>query len=123
LLDRIDLHVEVLRPSTATLRDGDEAAEPSAVIAARVERARAVQLDRAGVPNGRLEGSALKKVCAVEDDCWALLECAADRFNLSARAHQRILRVARTIGDLAADKKIAPPHVAEALSLRCLDRR
>ena len=123
LLDRIDLHVEVLRPSTATLRDGDEAAESSAAIAARVERARAAQLDRSGVPNGRLEGDALKKVCAVGDDCWALLERAAARFNLSARAHQRILRVARTIADLAADRKIAPPHVAEALSLRCLDRR
>jgi magnesium chelatase family protein len=51
-----------------------------------------------------------------------LLEKAADRFNLSARAHQRVLRVSRTIADLAGDASIQPPHVAEALSLRCLDR-
>jgi magnesium chelatase family protein len=123
LLDRIDLHVEVLRPSTAMLRDGDEAAESSAVIARRVQRARDVQLARSGVPNGRLDGDALQAVCEAGDECWTLLESAAERFHLSARAHQRILRVARTIADLAADKKIAPPHVAEALSLRCLDRR
>jgi magnesium chelatase family protein len=123
LLDRIDLHVEVLRPSTAMLRNGDDSAESSAVIARRVTRAREMQLARSGVPNGRLDGDALQAVCEIDDACWTLLESAAERFHLSARAHQRILRVARTIADLAADKKIAPPHIAEALSLRCLDRR
>ncbi len=123
LLDRIDLHVEVLRPSTTVLRNGEEDAEPSAIVAGRVRRARQAQLDRSGVPNARLEGDALKQVCDVGEACWNLLERAAQRFNLSARAHQRVLRVARTIADLAGDKKTAPPHVAEALSLRCLDRR
>ena len=123
LLDRIDLQVEVLRPSTDVLRDGDKDAKPSAVVAARVADARQIQLDRAGVSNARLEGPALKQACEVGKDSWDLLESAAERFNLSARAHQRVLRVARTIADLAGDKKIAPPHVAEALSLRCLDRR
>ena len=70
-----------------------------------------------------LRGDALAANCELDDEGWSLLEAAADRFNLSARAHQRILRVSRTIADLAASKKIAPPHVAEALSLRCLDRR
>ena len=65
----------------------------------------------------------MQSVCELDGKCWSLLEAAADRFNLSARSHQRIVRVARTIADLAADKKIAPAHVAEALSLRCLDRR
>ena len=123
LLDRIDLHVEVLRPSTDVLRDSDSGAEPSALVAERVADARQAQLDRAGVPNARLEGDALKRACEIGNESWDLLESAAERFNLSARAHQRVLRVARTIADLAGDKKIAPPHVAEALSLRCLDRR
>ncbi len=123
LLDRIDLHVEMLRPSTEVLRDGDPEAESSAVVAARVFKARELQLQRSGMSNARLEGKALEAACGLDDKCWMLLESAADRFNLSARAHQRILRVARTIADLGGHKKIAPPHIAEALSLRCLDRR
>ena len=71
----------------------------------------------------RFCGDDLIAVCGANDECWVLLENAAERFNLSARAHQRVLRVARTIADLAEEKNIAPPHVAEALSLRCLDRQ
>ena len=123
LLDRIDLHVEVPRPPTALLRGGDHDAEDSASVAARVRRARRIQYERAGVANAQLEGDALQDVCDLSDEGWALLETAAERFNLSARAHQRVLRVSRTIADLSAGKKIAPPQVAEALSLRCLDRR
>jgi magnesium chelatase family protein len=123
LLDRIDLHVEILRPPTALLRDGGKASGDSAGARARVSRAWQVQCARAGVANALLVGDALTENCALDDAGWSLLEAAADRFHLSARAHQRILRVSRTIADLAASKKIAPPHVAEALSLRCLDRR
>ena len=123
LLDRIDMHVEVPRPSTRVLRDGDPDADSSAAVAARVRAARALQLERSGQWNALLEGDALQTVSGLDDDGWTLLGAAADRFNLSARAQQRIQRVARTIADLAQDKKIAPPHVAEALSLRCLDRR
>ena len=123
LLDRIDLHVEVLRPSTNVLRDPNSGAESSAVIAGRVAAAWEVQMQRSGLANSRLDGEPLKSTCVLDDDCWALLESAAERFSLSARAHQRVLRVSRTIADLARAKKIAPPHVAEALSLRCLDRR
>ena len=123
LLDRIDLHVEVLRPSTDVLRgDGDEN-ERSETVVGRVAAAWERQMSRSGVANARLEGDELKKACELDDDCWALLETAAERFNLSARAHQRVLRVSRTIADLSRAKKITPPHVAEALSLRCLDRR
>jgi len=123
LLDRIDLHVEVLRPSTELLRSVDSGGESSNVVRARVEKTWLRQLQRSGTNNARLVGEQLETVCAADDECWKLLERAAERFNLSARAHQRVLRVARTIADLAGAKKIAPPHVAEALSLRCLDRQ
>ncbi len=123
LLDRIELHVELLRPSSGELRRRDPAAAGSAEVAERIACAWRRQMDRAGVANSRLQGDAFESSCTIDDRCWALLESAADRFNLSARAHQRIVRVARTIADLAGHKKIAPGHVAEALSLRCLDRR
>jgi magnesium chelatase family protein len=123
LLDRIDLHVEVLRPPAAVLRDRDQCGEDSAVVVTRVQRARKLQVERAGVVNAQLAGSALDRFCELDEEGWRLLEAAAERFNLSARSHHRVLRVARTIADLAASKKIAPPHVAEALSLRCFDRR
>jgi magnesium chelatase family protein len=123
LLDRIDLHVEVLRPSTELLRSGDSGGESSKVVRSRVEKTWLLQLQRSGINNARLGGKQLEAVCEANDDCWTLLERAAERFNLSARAHQRVLRVARTIADLAGVKKIAPSHVAEALSLRCLDRQ
>jgi magnesium chelatase family protein len=123
LLDRIDLHVSVMRPPTHLLRTGAARGESSKRVAARVESARQRQLQRSGVCNARLFGQRFDSACDAGDDCWDLLTAAASQFNLSARAHQRVLRVARTIADLALDKKIAPPHVAEALSLRCLDRR
>jgi magnesium chelatase family protein len=81
------------------------------------------QMARSNVNNARLRGEELESVCQASDKCWTLLEKAAERFNLSARAHQRVLRVSRTIADLAGVNKISPPHVAEALSLRCLDRQ
>jgi magnesium chelatase family protein len=123
LLDRIDLHVEVLRPPTELLRAGEGDGETSRVVQKRVERAWTVQIQRGGVSNARLHGAQLDAVCEAGDEGWALLENAAERFNLSARAHQRVLRVARTISDLAAAERIKPPHIAEALSLRCLDRQ
>ncbi len=123
LLDRIDLHVEVLRPSTDVLRKGDPDSESSEVVAERVAQARQRQGFRAGTTNAKLEGEQMTASCTIDEACWSLLESAAERFNLSARAHQRILRVSRTIADLAGETRIAPPHVAEALSLRCLDRR
>jgi magnesium chelatase family protein len=123
LLDRIDMHVHVARPPTRLLRDPGAKGETSAQVAVRVERARRRQMDRRGECNARLEGQAFERACRADDACWELLAEAASRFSLSARAQQRVLRVARTIADLGARKKIAPPHVAEALSLRCLDGR
>ncbi len=123
LLDRIDLHVEVLRPSTELLRPGKSGGESSRTVRVRVEQAWAIQMERNGFGNARLCGEALNSFCEANDECWALLERAAERFNLSARAQQRALKVARTIADLAGAGQIMPPHVAEALSMRCLDRQ
>lgn len=123
LLDRIDLHVEVLRPSTRELRASNCDAESSASVRDRVAAAWQLQMQRSGISNARVNGVALDEICDADDACWSLLENAAERFNLSARSHQRVLRVARTIADLGNQKKIAPPHVAEALLLRCLDRQ
>lgn len=123
LLDRIDLHVEVLRPAIAALRANKGSSERSSVVRARVEKAWTVQMERSAMSNARLSGDDLRSACEVDDACWSLLESAAERFNLSARAHQRVLRVARTIADLSYTETIAPAHVAEALSLRCLDRQ
>lgn len=123
LLDRIDLHVEVSRPPTAALRCRGADGESSAAVARRIGRAWDLQLRRSGLCNARLAGKQFDSVCRVGDEGWLLLENAAEQFNLSARAHHRVLRVARTIADLGEEKRIKPPHIAEALSTRCLDRR
>ena len=78
---------------------------------------------RAGTCNARLDGSQLGETCRLTAEPLALLENAADKFNLSARAYQRVRRVARTIADLAGSGDIDIPHVAEALSLRQLDKK
>jgi len=123
LLDRVDLHVVVSRPPKELLRDGAPTGETSAAVATRVKRARVVQLERGGLCNARLEGAALTKSCGLSEAGWEVLERASDRFNLSARAYQRVLRVGRTIADLADERDIASENIAEALALRQLDRR
>jgi magnesium chelatase family protein len=123
LLDRIDLQIEVGRPPKEVLRAGAEPGESSSDVAARVLQARERQLERSGVCNARLEGKAMERHCSMTPSCLALLEEAVDKFNLSARAYQRVLRVSRTIADLAGEPDIMPPHIAEALSLRALDKR
>ena len=122
LLDRIDLHVTVGRPSKQALRINGPDGEASAVVAARVAQARAVQLQRSNTCNARLSVAQIESSCRLGSECLALLERAVDRFALSARAYQRVLRVARTIADLAGAETITPPHIAEALGLRTLDR-
>ena len=123
LLDRIDLHVVVGRPPKAALRVDAPVGEPSSTIAMRVKKARAVQLLRSSVCNARLEGGALTSYCEVSEAGWTVLERATDQFNLSARAYQRVLRVGRTIADLADEPIISDVHIAETLALRQLDRR
>ena len=119
LLDRIDLHVEVPR-----LRDDDDTrlGEPSAAVRERVTRARAVQIGRAGKPNQGLSVSELREHCIVGPSGRRLLARAMEKLHLSARARDRVLRVARTIADLAQSDRIGDAHVAEAIGFRTLDR-
>ena len=120
LLDRIDLHVEVPRLSYSEL-SGTEG-ESSTQILGRVEAARTRQASRrppaAGVLNARLTGPELRRVTEPEPAGRALLGRAVDQWGLSARAHDRILRVARTLADLEGIGQVAVHHVAEALQFR-----
>jgi magnesium chelatase family protein len=121
LLDRIDLQVMVQRLPAEILRPGPSAAESSAEVRKRVCAARGRQ-ERRGDCNARLTSDLIEEVCALSPEAWELLEQATERFGMSARAHQRVRRVARTIADLAGRDDITVGDVAEALGLRQFDR-
>ncbi len=121
LLDRIDLHVEVPRLPHRELRHGG-GGEGSAAVAERVHRARERQATRAGKPNAALGVKEIERHCALAESDHRLLESALERLGLSTRAYHRILRVARTIADLAASEAIATAHLTEAIGYRRLDR-
>lgn len=91
-------------------------------VARRVAAARALQLARAGAVNARLGPKDIARDCMLEDTARCVLEQVMLRFGLSARAYHRVLRVARSIADLAGAERLAVAHLTEALSLRCLDR-
>ena len=121
LLDRIDLHVTVPAVAAKDL-DLPSAKETSADVAARVAAARTLQAQRYGadgpVCNAELEGKLLETYATPDTEARQLLATAAEKFNLSARAYHRVLKVARTIADLAAEPQVRRPHVAEALAYR-----
>jgi magnesium chelatase family protein len=123
LIDRLDLHVEVPRVPTELLAAASATAETSAVVAARVLRAREHQIARQGTLNARLDNKAVERFCATTREAIVLLNRAAATLGLSARAYHRTLKVARTIADLAQADPIGVRHVGEALALRVLDRR
>jgi magnesium chelatase family protein len=120
LLDRIDIHVEVPAVPFKELR-GNPAVESSADIRARVQQARAVQHGR-GFYNARMPARDIRKACALDDAGERTLEMAVRRMGFSARAHDRILKVARTIADLGRSAPVTAKHVAEAVQYRSLDR-
>jgi magnesium chelatase family protein len=127
LMDRLDIHLDVPPVPPSELRDDGPPAESSAVIRARVITARARQAERykkdGVVCNGQVGPRLLKKYCRLDEDGRNLLEQAMTKLGLSARAHGRIARVARTISDLAGSDVIGVAHVAEAIQYRSLDRR
>jgi len=124
LLDRIDLHVDVPRPKAAALNpDLPPDGESSAAVAVRADAARRRMLERAGKPNAALGVADVNRHCRPDEAGRALIEQASNRLGLSARGYHRILKLARTIADLADAPGIAVEHVAEAIGFRTLDRR
>lgn len=126
LLDRIDLHVEVTPVAFSELTAGSRG-EKSESIRQRVMGAREIQLKRyqeqEGVyANAHIGSGQLRTVCQLDSAGAGLLKNAMEKLNLSARAYDRILKVSRTIADLAGDAEIKPEHVAEAIQYRSLDR-
>jgi magnesium chelatase family protein len=126
LLDRLDIHVDVPAVTYDELR-GIEPGEDSATIRERVETARARQrarLEGAGLwCNAQMDARLLRAHCDVDAEGHRLLERVVDKLGMSARAHSRILKVARTIADLADADRIGSAHVAEAIRYRKLDQR
>ncbi len=126
LLDRIDLHVEVT-PVTFEEMSSERKEEQSKAIRERVVKARSIQTARfketAGIyDNAQMQSKQLRKVCRVDKEGQELLRHAINKLNLSGRAYDRILKVARTIADLEASEKIETHHLAEAIQYRSLDR-
>ena len=126
LLDRIDLHVEVTHVAFSELSSTQEY-EKSERIRERVIKAREIQSARynghEGIYcNAQISSKILKEICDIGAAGQALLKTAMDKLNLSARAYDRILKVSRTIADLAGDGNIKTEHLAEAIQYRSLDR-
>ncbi|MBQ5894430.1 MAG: YifB family Mg chelatase-like AAA ATPase [Rikenellaceae bacterium] len=126
LMDRIDLHIEVTPVALEEL-SSDRVEESSATIRERVIRAREIQTARfegiEGVhTNAMMNSRMVREYCPLDSAARTLLERAMERLKLSARAYDRIIKVARTIADLAGEAQIAPSHIAEALTYRSLDR-
>ena len=127
LLDRIDLHVEVT-PIDFDKLAGDEKSETSQDIAKRVIQAREIQQKRYEnlknkiYANAQMPSRMVREVCGINQACKNLLKNSMERLQLSARAYDRILKVSRTIADLAGSKDIKVGHLAEAIQYRSLDR-
>jgi len=121
LLDRIDMHIEVPRIPYQELR-GESREESSANVRKRVMQARERQQQRAGKTNAALGSREVEQYCALAESDYQLLERFMLRLSLSPRSYHRILKVARTIADLAASETIQTPHLTEAIGYRALDR-
>ncbi|MBW3653986.1 MAG: YifB family Mg chelatase-like AAA ATPase [Actinobacteria bacterium] len=125
LLDRIDLHVEVPAVPYRELT-GRQAGTDSATMRQQVDKARQAQARRfgdGGTSNARMDSRQLRKFCDLSDGCLLLMKQAMDELGLSARAYDKVRRVARTIADLEGSENIQEHHVAEAVQYRLLDRK
>jgi len=126
IMDRIDIQVEVDNITYYELNSSQKA-ENSASIKERVNKARNIQLERFkntnNYSNAKMSVPQMKKFCPLSIDCQMLMQSAFSSLKLSARAHDRILKVARTIADLEGENDILPQHLAEAISYRGLDRK
>ncbi len=134
LLDRIDIHMEVPRLDSDTVMSSPQNGERSETIRLRVEQARGVQRERFGMEkdvalaaathcNAHMTSRQIQHHCQLSKDGACLLRAAIDQMHLSARAYDRILKLSRTIADLANEEEIGIAHVAEAVQYRALDRK
>jgi magnesium chelatase family protein len=126
LLDRIDIHIEVTPVPFEKLSD-DRKSESSIDIRKRVTAAREIQTSRFELMekvhyNAQMSSKQIREFCALDEVSKQLLKTAMERLNLSARAYDRILKVARTIADLEAAETVVSSHIAEAIQYRSLDR-
>jgi magnesium chelatase family protein len=126
ILDRIDIHIHVNPVNYQELSSKAEA-EKSEMVRQRVIKARDIQLgrfkDKKGIySNSNMSTKEIKEFCSIGQDCENLMKMAITRFGLSARAYDRILKVSRTIADLAGEENIKPAHISEAIQYRSLDR-
>ncbi|HMC32004.1 MAG TPA: YifB family Mg chelatase-like AAA ATPase [Candidatus Angelobacter sp.] len=128
LMDRIDIHIDVPAVNYKELRGSDSKSESSAQIRERVVRARDVQLNRFAAAgernysNAQMSSRQIRAYCDLGSDSERMLERAMQQQGLSARAHDRILKVARTIADMEGNPQIESKHIAEAIQYRTLDR-
>lgn len=123
LFERIDMHVEVLRVAVDEFGDTVDRGESTSSAAARVARARQVQLARQGVCNARLTDPQVERWCSPDRAGRKILERCLKTFGLSARTRGRVLKIARTIADLDEKEVIRESDISQAILLRCLDRR
>lgn len=125
LLDRIDLKIDVDRVSFVDLKS-DKLEESSEEVKKRVDKARQIQLERFKGEkiycNAKMNSRLIKKYCSIDDDSEKLIETAFEKFHMSARGYNRILKVARTIADLAGSENIELAHVAEAIAYRTIEK-
>ncbi len=126
LLDRIDIHIEVV-PVPFDKLSGLRPSEPSEAVRNRVTRARNIQTERfrnyEGIhSNAQLTPALMREYCNISRECSQMLKNAMEKLGLSARAYDRILKVSRTIADLEESTDIHPHHLAEAIQYRSLDR-
>jgi magnesium chelatase family protein len=121
MLDRIDIHIEVPRVEYEKLSD-DRLGESSTEVQERVEAARNQQRERFNeedlVCNAEMGPAEVRKYCNLDETCSALMRTAMSQMQLSARAYHRVLKLSRTIADLAGGEEITPSHLAEALQYR-----
>lgn len=124
-MDRIDLHITVDNVTYDDLTS-DELAEDSATVRARVQKAREIQLKRFEgtnvYSNSKMNSQMIRNFCVLDDRSEALMRKAFEKLSLSARSYTRILKIARTIADLAGSENITVSHVSEALTYRGMDR-
>ncbi|HEY5533658.1 MAG TPA: YifB family Mg chelatase-like AAA ATPase [Ignavibacteria bacterium] len=126
ILDRIDIHIHV-NPVNYQELSSKADSEKSEKVRERVIKAREIQIKRfssiQGVySNSNMSSKDIKEFCSIDSDCENLMKMAITRLGLSARAYDRILKVSRTIADLAGDEKLKPAHISEAIQYRSLDR-